>query len=653
MPSPNLNSRRFILPAIAVIGLLAIIAYTALPMLLGAWLRHQLAAQGFTHLRLELGYPGLHVLRIQRLEMTRQAGHRRFEFSARHIRLDYQFADLVTGRIRALHVPEAILRVALLPSGEAVEPQPMAMPLPGEWLRAIPFQELIVDRLQIHWDTGNNEARMSLHGRAERTPAQFLTRWTLLDKNQPFLEFEMALSSDGTLNAALFRPAAPSPPLLRAGITVTPRDNQTVAMDGSLEAQLKPLAALLALWLPEALLPLDGHLQVRWKGKAPAILPAPTTGGARDRLFNGVLSVDLSRLQMGTQLQAGRLHLKAVLSTHDNSVRWRLEDSVLFSARLDPALFAFGNKVESKETRRTSTPTTVQGARGLSGELVFAAPEWHLIFPPRSEILIKQWHTPDARIEKLIVVLLETARFIYQPRHGQWKSAGLAVSLTAPVIRPQLAAVGNIENLTLTAKLAAGLLSPLPALEIENADMSILGGRVSGARIHYDRARAANSFTLEIKGLDLARVVALEQQQQIEASGTLDGRLPLILTPTGTRIVDGELHATPAGGVIRYHATESIQSMAAANPNLKLALQAFSNYHYRKLDVGVNYAENGDLALAVAVTGRNPDWNAGQPINLNINIAENIPMLLRSLRSGDDIGRQFQNRANERSSPKP
>lgn len=647
MSSSNLIRLRFFLLTVATLVLLAVIVYAAIPMLLGAWLKNLLVSQGFTQVGLELGYPSLYSLQVRHLELSGAAGDRAFDFDARNIEIKYQLVDLANGRVRALHIPQATLRVAPTPSADTAS-QPLAVPLPSEWVRALPFQELAVDKLQIDWRTGDSETHAVLHGRAEHADAQFLTRWTLTEKTLPPLEFELTLSADGALNAALFRPAAPNLPLLRASVAVTPQKNQTVAIHGALDVQLKPLGALLALWVPKTLLPIDGRLQAQWRGQAPALLPVHTAGIARAALFNGVLAVDLAQLKLGTNLQAGSLHLKTNLSTDSDSLNWRLAQGARFSAQLDPALLSFSSSVQSKENIRSTKPTTVSVARGFSGELAFTESQWHITLPPQNRILIEQLQTPDAKIAKLDLTLLDTAHIVYQPQTRQWKTQGLVLGLAAPAIQPQLAALGNIENLKLTARLEPGLLSRLSGVRIDEAGMSILGGRVSGQRIHYDRARATNPFTLEIKNLDLARVVALEQQQQIEASGTLDGKLPFILTPQGLRIVDGRLHATSAGGVIRYHANQSITTMAATNPNLKLALQAFSNYHYQKLDVGVNYTENGDLALAVAVAGRNPDWNAGQSINLNINLSENIPALLRSLRSGDDIGDEFQKRANER-----
>jgi hypothetical protein len=49
------------------------------------------------------------------------------------------------------------------------------------------------------------------------------------------------------------------------------------------------------------------------------------------------------------------------------------------------------------------------------------------------------------------------------------------------------------------------------------------------------------------------------------------------------------------------------------------------------------YAKNGDLNLAVQLQGVNPDMNKDQAINLNVNITDNIPSLLKSLQASRSI----------------
>lgn len=643
MPSPRLNLSGIITSVVAVLGLLTIIVYATLPMLLGAWLEHLLAEQGFTQVKLALARPGLQVLRLRELSMARELGAHRWVFSAPTLEIEYRFFEALSGgQIRSLRIPQARLEIS--PSLNKNEPsQGLTMPVPAQWLRVLPIKELIVEDLGIAWRTdGSETGHAQLRGQAHQENGKLHSRWSL---NTPeSIEFELDIDTEGRLNAALHRRDAPTQALFRAGVTITPYANDRAVMQGTVQANIKPLAALLTRWIPKNMQPIEGSLRATWDGTAPAQL---TAGDG----FKGTLELDLTALRVGTILQAGNLLLRMNLAKSKNSWQWRLHESSRLSAQLNPVLLAVGDGAVDKGFVRGAKPMVIRAPAGLTGELTTAPTDMRFTLAP-GKLNIEHVHAPDVRIPKLSLISLIPVHFRYQSPSGQWSSDGLHLKFTAPTVLPQLAALGNIEKFSLNARLAAGDLVVLPALHIQTIDMALLGGNVSGRNIHYNRAEARNDFALEIKGLDLARVVALEQQQQIEASGTLDGKLPFVLTNSGIRIVDGVLHAT-AGGVIRYHASESVQSMAAANPNLKLAVQAFSNYHYQKLDVGVNYAESGDLALVVAMTGRNPDWNAGQPINLNINLAENIPMLLRSLRSGDDIGTRFQKRADERASPKP
>lgn len=624
------------------IGLtLLVLLYLTLPMLLAAWLQHFLTLHGFTQVNLELDRPGLRTLRMREITMTRELGNQRWIFRAHNIDIEYLLGDVLKGRIYSLRIPQASLGITSLPNVSDPAPQVTAIPVPAHWINALPLDVLIVENAEIDWHIENSGTRHArLRGQARKENGKLHSRWSA---NIPdAVEFKLDIDTEGRLSSILYRSNAPTSPLIRTDVTITPQNNH-IAVQGTLQAELDALAVLFAAWLPKSIQPINGSLRATWTGETSAQFSS-------DVGFQGTLDLNLSDLRVGTVLKGGNLQVNMNFSKRANTWDWHLREGSRFSTQLNPVVLAISDSMVDKGFVRGAKPTIFRAPTGLSGELTFTPLGWDMALAP-GKLSIEHVHTPDIRIAKLNLSSLNRIYFRHHSASGQWSSEGLHLTLSAPKVEPELAAIGNIENFSVKIRVAAGALASLPALHIEDIDMLLLGGKVSSRDIQYSRSKNRNDFTLEIKGLDLARVVALEQQQQIEASGTLDGKLPFVLTRDGIRIVDGTLRATPAGGVIRYHATESIQSMAAANPNLKLAVQAFSNYHYQKLDVGVNYSENGDLNLIVAMAGRNPDWNTGQPINLNINLAENIPMLLRSLRSGDDIGAQFQKHADERASP--
>jgi len=64
------------------------------------------------------------------------------------------------------------------------------------------------------------------------------------------------------------------------------------------------------------------------------------------------------------------------------------------------------------------------------------------------------------------------------------------------------------------------------------------------------------------------------------------------------------------------------------------------------LDIKASYNESGQLRLETSLLGRNPDMREKRPVRYNINIQENIPALIKSLKLtqqiSDDIERRIQ-----------
>jgi len=655
MPTRQRSRARLALFATAALVGLAAIAYAALPLVLAAWMQAVLTDHGFSHVRIRIGYPTLHQLRVHLLELTSQRGGRTYRFSARDLQVDYDTQGLASGRVRRLHVPDAALHVvaAAPPMKETSVPLIVPVPMPGEWIAAFPLQALDVDRCNIEWSEEHQPGFTAVvRGEVRRDAEHLNTRWTLTQDGHARYEFALDLTADGALNTTLLQSSAPQTPLLRATVTVAPQDRETVAINGSAEAQLKPLMPLLAPWLaiPPTVSGLDGRLKASWHGKMPAALTLATGNILRGSSIEGSVLLDARVARAGSILQDGRLYLDASFNSHDASLHWRIRDNLQLSAYLNPALLSIPSSPNVPFVR-TPKPLVIRAPHGLSGELTITPAEYRITAAPRTSFVVEQLHAPIALIATMTATLTHVTRVNYHPASGEWETGGLALTVTAPAIQPQYAEIGAFEDLAVSATLGAGPLTRVPPLLIGEAAVTLLGGRVTTRALRYDGIHES-PFDIEIAHLDLARVVALEQQQGIEASGLLDGHLPVTLTPRGLSIADGKLSAQPSGGVIRYQGTDRVREMAATNPNLKLVLNALANYQYDKLDVGVDYAEGGELVLQLALTGRNPNWNAGQPIHLNVSITENIPILLRSLRLADDISVELEKRMKERSRPK-
>ncbi|MDQ6976235.1 MAG: YdbH domain-containing protein [Mariprofundaceae bacterium] len=192
-------------------------------------------------------------------------------------------------------------------------------------------------------------------------------------------------------------------------------------------------------------------------------------------------------------------------------------------------------------------------------------------------------------------------------------------------------------------------------LNIERLDFNILGGNVSVSNVDFDTAKLddkkGNPFTIRVKNISLAELLALEQQQGITATGILDGYFPSNIRRAGFFVRQGRLAARPPGGVLQYAAKANMRSMTAKSLGLKLAFQVLDHFNYHQLDADVNYYADGRLLLGLHIKGKNPAYDKGRPIEFNINVEENLLTLLKSLSMADEISDQIERRVQNKENP--
>lgn len=186
--------------------------------------------------------------------------------------------------------------------------------------------------------------------------------------------------------------------------------------------------------------------------------------------------------------------------------------------------------------------------------------------------------------------------------------------------------------------------TPATRLALRDIKAELFGGSVSSSGLTYDWSAQENRMEVAIDHLDLSHMLAMAAYDSVQATGLLSGRLPISLRGTTPSIGAGSLAAEVPGGSIRYRAASS----DTGNPALDFVNQALSNYQYDVLDTSVDYRSDGELALAVRLQGQNPDVNSGQRINLNLNISDNIPDLLRSLQAGRSIAETLERQLDSR-----
>lgn len=170
------------------------------------------------------------------------------------------------------------------------------------------------------------------------------------------------------------------------------------------------------------------------------------------------------------------------------------------------------------------------------------------------------------------------------------------------------------------------------ALTVHALQVHLLGGTVRGGPLTLDWPMTDQPLPLEIRGIDLGLLLALPKVQGLSGSGQLDGVLPFVQRAGGAEIRDGRL-SSQGTGTLRYAPTLTLPD----NPGL----QALRNFHFRQLDMRMNYAADGTYRTHTLLEGSNPDFYNGYPIRFGLNINGALPGLFRAALFSGDFNRHI------------
>lgn len=198
-----------------------------------------------------------------------------------------------------------------------------------------------------------------------------------------------------------------------------------------------------------------------------------------------------------------------------------------------------------------------------------------------------------------------------------------------------------------SAQYLADIHSPLAGmLTLQQAQMQLMGGNISVQPATLDLSASTQQLTLDIKQLDISQLLAQHPTTDLAGNGRISGKVPLIISKAGATVTAGTLSAETPGGVLQYRPAGAA-GMAASNPGMKVMLQALDDFHYSVLASEVSYDTSGKLLLALTLKGSNPALEKGRPINLTINLEEDLPALITSLQLSSQISDKIKQRVQQ------
>ena len=229
--------------------------------------------------------------------------------------------------------------------------------------------------------------------------------------------------------------------------------------------------------------------------------------------------------------------------------------------------------------------------------------------------------------------------------------AGVATTLQAdldsaapPAIRPATITV-DLVDIGLPINNVTAIVTPDftdLALRVDSLSGTVLGGRFGIDPFTYSFVAGRNELEVRLERIQPQFMVDLADFEKLKVTGTMSGQLPVALVEDTVRIEGGSMTNDPPGGVIRYAGDEA---SAGSNEQLAMVTGVLSNFVYESLSADVDYTETGNLRLGMRLEGVNPDRDSTQPIVLNLNVDNNIPQMLRSLRAVRSIEDILERRA--------
>ena len=239
----------------------------------------------------------------------------------------------------------------------------------------------------------------------------------------------------------------------------------------------------------------------------------------------------------------------------------------------------------------------------------------------------------DGRLDGLMNLGLEDVGASLADAALRGLNGTLNVGITdgLPVLAGSELSAGLVDFGVPIRQVATTLSGTLDRLDFGVTTGRLLGGSAWLQPFSFAVDTGQADLDVRLEDLDLAAILALEGGH-ITGSGRLDGSVPVRIRSNLVRVESGRLVARPPGGTIRL---SSGLADSMRQPGLDLAIGALTNFNYGLLEATVSYSESGDLALGVRLEGQNPEVEKGRPIHYNLQVSENIPILLESLRMQD------------------
>jgi hypothetical protein len=211
-------------------------------------------------------------------------------------------------------------------------------------------------------------------------------------------------------------------------------------------------------------------------------------------------------------------------------------------------------------------------------------------------------------------------------------------SLLPPSFKNQTVAIGLLDaGLPLTQGLMTLSLNKSNNLTLHNASWAFAKGTITSSPFTISLNDLNTDITLTAQSIDLIDLFKLAPTEGLDATGTVNGTLPLQIRNGNASIVNGVLETTGPGS-IRYSPKQVPLFLQDTSKkqivDLRLALKAFD---YESLKLILNGEAGKTQKISLQAKGKNPEFYKGHAVSLNFNVEGPLQSVIKYNPGGSQI----------------
>ncbi|NNE59079.1 MAG: hypothetical protein HKN36_13310 [Hellea sp.] len=189
-------------------------------------------------------------------------------------------------------------------------------------------------------------------------------------------------------------------------------------------------------------------------------------------------------------------------------------------------------------------------------------------------------------------------------------------------------------------------------VKIHSARWPLGSGSVSLDPVQWIYLAPENRVVLRIENVELGEFMGEVGGDNFQATGNVNGVLPVVLSGVNVNVEDGQLKVKD-GGVIRFQ-TDQTNAAAEVNEYAELAFDALKEFHYQELEAIMNGPLDGNIIIRLLFQGSNPEVLSGTQFKFNVklegelfNIARSFTMSLSDYLQRDTLESDVNSLVNE------